>query len=136
MSSTTWKWIGLVVLAVIGVLALIVGIIYLAEPIHSLPAFLGGKTPMGKHHYRGNHKRRGEALLVFAVVVLGVTAYLGYRLNRSGKPTEAGPVGSAGSGSAGSTGAGSAGPVATDSSSALSAEPSSGPSPETAAEPQ
>jgi hypothetical protein len=78
-SNTRWKWVGVIALGVVGLLAIIVAILWLSEPIHSLPSFLGGK------HGRGHYKRRGEALFVLAIVVLGVAAYLGYRLNRSSK---------------------------------------------------
>jgi len=37
-----------VVLVVLGILAVVVGIIYLAEPIHSLPSFFPGHTPTGR----------------------------------------------------------------------------------------
>jgi len=80
MKSSTWKWIGIAVLAVIGILALIVGIEWLTVPIHKLPSFLGQKKG------RGHYKRRGEALVVFGVVVIGVAAYLGYRLRRLSAP--------------------------------------------------
>ncbi|MGA8726823.1 MAG: hypothetical protein WB565_17450, partial [Acidimicrobiales bacterium] len=79
MSATRWKWIGVIALGVIGVLAFIVAILWLTEPIHELPAFLGGK----KGH--GHYQRRGEALIVFAIVVLAVAGYLGYRLSRSSR---------------------------------------------------
>ena len=73
MKSSTWKWIGIAALAVIGILALIVGIEWLVVPIHKLPTFLGQKKG------RGHYKRRGEALVVVGVVILAVTAYLAYR---------------------------------------------------------
>ncbi len=85
MSPTRWKWIGVIALGVIGVLAFIVAILWLSEPIHELPAFLGGK----KGH--GHYQRRGEALIVFAIVVLAVAGYLGYRLSRSSR-TDAAPA--------------------------------------------
>jgi uncharacterized membrane protein HdeD (DUF308 family) len=44
-----------VVLVVLGVLAVVVGIIYLVEPVHSLPSFFPGHAPHGQvhHHIRG-----------------------------------------------------------------------------------
>ena len=45
----------MVVLVVLGILALVVGVIYLVEPIHSLPSFFPGHAPRGQgyHHIRG-----------------------------------------------------------------------------------
>ncbi len=80
MKSSTWKWIGIAVLAIVGILALIVGIEWLTVPIHKLPSFLGQK------HGRGHYKRRGEAAVVFGVVALAVTAYLAYRMRRASAP--------------------------------------------------
>lgn len=138
MNSRAWKWAGVVVLGVIGILAIIVGIIYLTEPIHSLPAFLGGKHAVGNHHYRGNHKRRGEALIVVAVVVLGLTAYFVYRLVHSEPGRDAPAVDSARPAASDSASLLSQG----QSSEAPSSEPPPSPSssseapPQTATEPQ
>jgi hypothetical protein len=43
------------VLVVLGILAVVVGIVYVVEPIHSLPSFFPGHAPRGKghHHIRG-----------------------------------------------------------------------------------
>ena len=80
MKSSTWKWIGIAVLAIVGILALIVGIEWLTVSIHKLPSFLGQK------HGRGHYKRRGEAAVAFGVVVLAVTAYLAYRMWKASAP--------------------------------------------------
>jgi hypothetical protein len=71
-----WKWVGVIALYIIGVLAGVVAIIWLVEPIHSVPSFLGG------HHVRGHFQRRGEALIVLAVVLLAVAIYLTVRFRR------------------------------------------------------
>jgi Domain of unknown function (DUF4345) len=44
-----------VVLVVLGILAVAVGVIYLVEPIHSLPSFFPGHALHGQgyHHIRG-----------------------------------------------------------------------------------
>ena len=72
------KWIGPIVLAVVGILIGIVAIEYLTTPIHALPTIIGGK------HIRGHYQRRGEALAVLAVVFLGIAAYWAYRTNQAG----------------------------------------------------
>lgn len=39
------SWLVRVVLVVLGILAVVVGIVYLVEPIHSLPSFFPGHAP-------------------------------------------------------------------------------------------
>jgi hypothetical protein len=48
-------WFVRVVLVVLGILAVVVGVIYLKDPIHSLPSFLPGHALHGRsyHHIRG-----------------------------------------------------------------------------------
>jgi hypothetical protein len=84
--SNSAKWVVCVVLAVLGVIALIYAVIYLAVPIHSLPSFVPGKRPVDGHY----HKR---ALLagVIGVVLLAISAFVGLGARRSA----AAPVGSA-----------------------------------------
>jgi hypothetical protein len=66
-----------VVLAVLGILALIAGIIYLVEPIHSLPSFFPGHAPHGK----GHHHIRGYIAIVVGVILL-ILAAIGGRSRR------------------------------------------------------
>lgn len=58
------------VLAVIGVLALIAGIIYLSTPITSLPSFFPGASK----HLVGYHNSRGLAGVIFAIILWVVAA--------------------------------------------------------------
>jgi uncharacterized membrane protein len=73
--SSSIKWVICGVCAVLGVIALIYAVIYLAVPIHSLPGFVPGKTAVNGHY----HKRAlltaviGIVLLVIAVMV-GIAA--------------------------------------------------------------
>ncbi len=84
------KWIWVIVLAVVGILALVVGILFITQPIHTLPTFLGGKHELVKgKHVRGHYQRRGEGLIAVAVVAFGVAAYLGYRFRRQDRPAAA-----------------------------------------------
>jgi len=55
-----------VVLVVLGLLAVAVGIIYLVEPIHSLPSFFPGYIA----HGRGSHHIRGYIAIGVGVVLL------------------------------------------------------------------
>jgi hypothetical protein len=61
------KWIPVVVLAIIGVLAAIVAIEYFVVPIHQLPSFIPGHKP-GPGHY---HKRGAGAALVAFLAFAG-----------------------------------------------------------------
>jgi hypothetical protein len=72
------KWIGLIVLAIIGVLAAIAAVEYLTLPIHSLPSILGGK------HVRGHYHKRGYAAVAVAVVAFGGAIYLALRIRADG----------------------------------------------------
>ena len=62
-----------VVLVVLGILAVIVGIIYLAEPIHSLPSFLPGHAAHGQTH----HHIRGYLAIAVGVILLIIAAAAG-----------------------------------------------------------
>lgn len=55
-----------VVLVVLGILAIIAGIVYLVEPIRSLPAFFPGYVA----HGRGSHHIRGYIAIGVGVVLL------------------------------------------------------------------
>jgi uncharacterized membrane protein HdeD (DUF308 family) len=61
-----------IVLVVLGILAVIVGIIYLAEPVHSLPSFFPGYAA----HGQGHHHIRGYVAIGVGVILLiiGVAA--------------------------------------------------------------
>jgi hypothetical protein len=88
--SSTARWVICVVCAVLGVIALIYAVIYLAVPIHSLPGFVPGKQVGNGGHY---HKR---ALLVgvIGIVLLAIAAFLGMPARRSkGAPAGSAPVG-------------------------------------------
>jgi hypothetical protein len=59
-------------LMALGVVAVAVGVVYLVEPIHSLPSFFPGYTLNG----RGYHHDRGYAAIAVGIVLLiipGVT---------------------------------------------------------------
>ena len=67
------SWLVRVVLAVLGILAVIVGIIYLAEPIHSLPSFFPGHAAHGQTH----HHIRGYLAIAAGVILLIIAAAAG-----------------------------------------------------------
>jgi len=79
------KWIGVVILAIIGVLAAVVAIEYLTVPIHSLPSFIPGRHRGVNGHY---HKR-GAVAAVISLAAFVAAGYWAYRIRR---PKEAAPV--------------------------------------------
>ncbi len=91
--SNNAKWVISVICAIVGVVALIYAVIYLAVPIHSLPGFVPGKKAVGGHY----HKRAFIAAII-GVVLLAIAVYLGMTTRRSA--SSAGSV--AGPASAGS----------------------------------
>jgi NADH:ubiquinone oxidoreductase subunit 5 (subunit L)/multisubunit Na+/H+ antiporter MnhA subunit len=61
-----------IVLVVLGILAVIVGIVYLVEPVHSLPSFFPGYAA----HGQGHHHIRGYVAIGVGIILLiiGVAA--------------------------------------------------------------
>lgn len=74
--SSNAKWVISVIFAIVGVLALVVAVIYLTVPIHSLPSFMPGK-----HNGGGTYHKRGAIVAVVGVVLLiiAIVAGLGAR---------------------------------------------------------
>jgi len=68
-----------VVLVVLGILAVVVGVIYLVEPIHSLPSFFPGHAP----HGQGHHHIRGYIAIVVGIILLIIAAMSGRSRRRA-----------------------------------------------------
>lgn len=68
-----------VVLVVIGVLAVIAGIIYLVEPVNALPAFFPGHVA----HGTGHHHIRGYVAIAVGVILLIAAAVAGRSRRRA-----------------------------------------------------
>jgi len=60
-------------LVVLGILAVVVGIVYLVEPVHSLPSFFPGHTAHGQIH----HHIRGYIAIAAGVVLVVIAALAG-----------------------------------------------------------
>jgi NADH:ubiquinone oxidoreductase subunit 5 (subunit L)/multisubunit Na+/H+ antiporter MnhA subunit len=69
----------MVVLVVLGILAVVVGIIYLVEPIHSLPSFFPGSASHGQVH----HHVRGYVAIVVGIILLIIAAVGGRSRRRA-----------------------------------------------------
>ena len=59
-----------VVLVVLGILAVVVGVIYLVEPIHSLPSFFPGHAAHGQTH----HHIRGYITIAVGIILVIIAA--------------------------------------------------------------
>ncbi len=62
-----------IVLGVLGILAVIAGIIYLVEPVHSLPSFFPGYAA----HKNIHHHDRGYAAIGVGIILLIIAAVVG-----------------------------------------------------------
>jgi uncharacterized membrane protein HdeD (DUF308 family) len=68
----TWKKVLTVLLTIIGILAIVVGVIYIAEPAKSIPHFFPAYK--AKSHFHAT--KHGAAALVVGVVLLIVAVIL------------------------------------------------------------
>ncbi len=75
------KWIWVILLVIVGILASIVAIEYLTVSIHALPSYIPGRKA-GRGHY--NKRGAGAALVAFIAFV--AAGYLTYRNLRT-QPT-------------------------------------------------
>jgi uncharacterized membrane protein len=76
--SNNAKWVIGAICAVLGIVALIYAVIYLAVPIHSLPGFVPGKKAITGHYHK-----RAFASAVIGIVLLAIAGYLGMSVRRS-----------------------------------------------------
>lgn len=76
--SNTAKWVIAAICGILGIIALIYAVIYLAVPIHSLPGFVPGKQAITGHYHK-----RALISAVIGIVLIAVAAYLGFTVQRS-----------------------------------------------------
>ena len=60
------SWLVRVILIVLGILAVIVGVVYLKNPVHSLPSFFPGYAV----HGQGHHHIRGYIAIAVGIILL------------------------------------------------------------------
>jgi uncharacterized membrane protein len=81
------KWIGVIILVIIGILAAIVAIEYLTVSIHSLPSFIPGHK--SGFRGRGHYHKRGAIAAFIALVAFVIAGFWAYRITRAGRPAVA-----------------------------------------------
>lgn len=70
-----------IILVVLGVLAIVAGVIYFVEPAKSLPAFFPGHAP----HLKGRRTTRGLAGIIAGVVLLIIASIIARSGRRSSR---------------------------------------------------
>jgi hypothetical protein len=87
------KWLGVIILTIIGILAAITAVEYLTLPIHSLPSILGGKSALVHgHHVRGHYHKRGYIALVIAILAFAGAIFWALRIRAGGGTAGGTPV--------------------------------------------
>lgn len=80
------KWIGVILLVILGGLATYVAIEYFTVAIHTLPSYIPGhKTATAGHAYRGHYRKRGAVAAVIALVAFVIAGFLAYRIVKADK---------------------------------------------------
>ena len=74
-----WQRAIFVVLVILGILAIIAGAIYLAEPLKSLPSFF----PDHSKHSTDHGTKHGIAAVVAGVVLIGIALVVGITARRN-----------------------------------------------------
>jgi hypothetical protein len=73
------KWVGVIILVIVGILAALVAVEYLTVSIHAVPSFLG------RHPGRGHYRKRGAGAALVALIAFVVAGYLIFRIRSADK---------------------------------------------------
>jgi hypothetical protein len=82
------KWVGVIILVVVGLIAAFVAIEYFTVQIHALPSYLPGRVAIKYGHYR----KRGAVAALIAIIAFVVAGVLAVRIQRGNQS----PIASAG----------------------------------------
>ncbi len=76
------KWIGVILLVIVGGLATYVAIEYFTVAIHALPSYIPGHEAVGAHGHppKGHLRKRGAVAAVIALVAFVLAGFLAYRI--------------------------------------------------------
>jgi len=85
------KWIGVILLVILGALATYCAIEYFTVAIHALPSYIPGHEALGPHGHppKGHLRKRGAVAAVIAVVAFVLAGILAYRIVKTDKVTPA-----------------------------------------------
>lgn len=89
------KWIGVILLVILGALATYVAIEYFTVAIHALPSYIPGHKAVGLHGHpaRGHYRKRGAVAAVIALVAFVIAGFLAYRIVKADQaPAAPGPT--------------------------------------------
>ncbi len=87
------KWLGVIVLVIVGALATYVAIEYFTVAIHALPSYIPGhKATVNGHIARGHYRKRGAFAALIAVIAFVAAGFLAYRIQRANKPKTQAPA--------------------------------------------
>ena len=76
---STGRTVGAIVLAILGIIAVIAAILYFTEAAHSLPSILGTITYNGHNHTRAySHRTLRGVIAIIGGVILLVGAWFSY----------------------------------------------------------
>jgi len=77
------KWLGVIILVIVGVVAAFFAIEYLTVSIHQLPSFVPGHK-----NINGHYRKRGAIAAVIAVAAFAAAGYLAYKTTKAGDGSE------------------------------------------------
>jgi uncharacterized membrane protein YidH (DUF202 family) len=73
------KWLGVIILVIVGILAAFVAIEYFTVEIHALPSYIPGHIALKYGHYR----KRGALAALIAIIAFAGAAFWAWRIWRS-----------------------------------------------------
>ncbi len=89
--SPSMKWLGVILLVILGGLATYVAIEYFTVAIHALPSYIPGHEAIGPHGHppRGHYRKRGAIAAVIALASFVIAGFLAFRIVRADRAAAA-----------------------------------------------